>query len=27
VAGAALAHTMDMSFGRVRFVIHLNLQR
>ena len=27
VAGATLAHTMDMSFGRVRFVIHLNLRR
>lgn len=27
VAGATLEHTMAMSFGRVRFVIHVNLRR
>jgi hypothetical protein len=27
IAGATLEHTMAMSFGRVRFVIHLNLKR
>lgn len=27
VAGATLESTMDMSFGRVRFVIHVNLKR
>ena len=27
VAGATLESTMDLSFGRVRFVIHVNLKR